>query len=42
MLENNYHYEFPKLWSFYENNYSKSLKSIESLETHFSYFEDNF
>jgi hypothetical protein len=40
--ENYYAYETPKLWSFYENNYCKTLKSIESLESHFSYTEDNF
>jgi hypothetical protein len=42
LIENNINKGVPKLWSFYENNYSRSIKTIENLESHYSYIEDNF
>lgn len=42
ITENNCNYETPKLWSFFEANFSKELKSVETLESHFAYLEDNY
>jgi hypothetical protein len=42
LIENSYNKEMPKLWSFYETNYSRNIKTIENLESHFSYLEDNY
>jgi len=41
-LESNYMRDLPKLWSFYQENYNKKIENIYSIESHFSYLEDNY
>lgn len=45
ILQENYfmdNIQTPKLWSFFESNYNKYIRTVDQIESHFSYLEDNF